>query len=156
LTAGKRSRNVCAVSLLLCVLFVFSGCAGNGAGLDEDGNPVGTDGNGLPTAFPPTFTNIQNNVFSAICIECHSGGSAPQGLQLDASVSYDNLINIRSVEHPELFRVSPGDPDHSYLVRKLEGGPDIAGAQMPLNRPPLSRETINSIRLWIAMGAPRN
>ncbi len=143
-----------AAGLLLFVVLLFGGCAGNGTGLDENGNPVGSDGNGLPLA--PTFSSIQDHVFSAICIECHTGVSAPQGLQLDASVSYDHLVNVRSVEHPELFRVSPGDPDNSYLIRKLEGGPDIAGARMPLNRPPLSRETINAIRLWIAMGAQRN
>ena len=140
--------------LLVVVLLSLSGCAGDGTGLDENGNPVGSDGNGSPDA--PTFSSIQSHVFSAICIECHSGVSAPQGLQLDESVSYDHLVNVRSTEHPELFRVSPGDPDHSYLIRKLEGGPDIAGARMPLNRPPLSREAINAIRLWIAMGAARN
>jgi hypothetical protein len=107
-------------------------------------------------AFEPTFGNIQQNVFTSICIECHIGSGAPEGLQLEAGQSYENLVGVRSVERPELFRVQPGDPDNSYLIRKLEGGPDIVGGQMPLNRPPLDQEVINSIRVWISRGAERN
>jgi len=146
-----------ALLLFLISIFLFwlTGCAGNGQGLDENGNPIGNDG-GLPVAFEPTYTNIQNNVFSAICIECHIGATAPQGLMLDADHAYDNLVNIHSTEEPNLSRISPGDPDNSYIIHKLEGGPGIVGGQMPLNRPPLSQETINAIRVWIAQGAQRN
>jgi hypothetical protein len=142
--------------LVAAVLLYLPGCAGNGQGLDENGNPIGSDGGGLPVDFEPTFTNIQANVFSAICINCHVGASAPQGLQLDAGNSYNMLLGVPSTERPELFRVAPGNPDASYLIRKLEGGPDIVGAQMPLNLTPLSQNTINAIRIWIAQGAPRN
>lgn len=140
---------------VLIALLIF-GCAGNGNGLDENGNPIGHDGGGLPVAFEPTFTNIQQNVFSAICVECHIGAQAPQGLRLDTQNSYANLVNVRSVEQSDLFRVNPGNADASYIVRKLEGGPGITGGQMPLDRPPLSQNTINAIRVWIAQGAPQN
>ena len=135
--------------------FWLVGCAGNGQGLDENGNPIGNDG-GLPIAFEPTFTHIQQNVFSAICVDCHIGPDAPQGMALDPDHSYQNIVGIRSNEQPDLFRVAPGDPNGSYIIHKLEGGPNIVGGQMPLNRTPLSQETINSIRLWIAQGAPKN
>ena len=82
--------------------------------------------------------------------------AAPQGLRLDEQNSYDSIVNVISQERPDLFRVQPNNPDNSYLIRKLEGGPDIAGAQMPLNLTPLSQETINSIRVWISQGAQRN
>ena len=141
--------------LLIAILF-FPGCAGNGNGLDENGNPIGSDGGNLPVAFEPTFTNIQQNVFSAICVECHIGALAPLGLRLDAQNSYANLVSIRSVEQSNLFRVNPGNPDVSYIIRKLEGGPNISGGQMPLNRPSLQQNTINAIRVWIAQGAPNN
>lgn len=145
---------------VLFIIFWFSmgfGCAGNGQGLDENGNPIGTQGpGGLPVAFEPTFSNIQRNVFDAICTECHIGPGAPQGLRLDSSNAYDNLVEVRSQEKPEYFRVAPGDAVHSYLIMKLEGGPDIVGGQMPLNRPPLTQTTINAIRIWIEQGAPRN
>ena len=142
--------------LLLSTFFYIPGCAGNGQGLDENGDPIGSDGGPLPVDFEPTFTNIQTNVFSAICIGCHIGAAAAQGLRLDPENSYDMLVGVPSVDRPELFRVAPGNPDASYLIRKLEGGPDIVGAQMPLNTPPLRQNTINSIRVWIAQGAPRN
>ena len=149
------NRVVKGTLLFLWILFV-TGCAGNGQGLDENGNPIGTDGGGIPVAFEPTFSNIQQNVFSAICIECHTGGGAPQGLRLEVGRSYDMLVGVPSVERPELFRVEPGNPDNSYIIRKLEGGPGIVGGQMPLNRSPLDQKVINSIRLWIAMGAQHN
>jgi hypothetical protein len=139
----------------LLLLFLL-GCAGDGRGLDENGNPIGSDGGGLPVAFEPTLTNIQRNVFSAICVDCHAGPQAPQGLRLDPQNSYDNLVNIRSVEQSDLFRVDPGNADASFIIRKLEGGPNITGGQMPLNRPALQQNTINAIRIWIAQGAPRN
>lgn len=134
----------------------LGGCAGNGQGLDENGNPVGSGTGGLPVAFEPTFTNIQQNVFGAICTECHAGAGAPEGMRLDAENAFANIVNVKSVERPDLFRINPGDPDNSYIIRKLEGGPAIVGGQMPLNRLPLSQETINAIRIWIARGAPQN
>ena len=142
--------------VLAILLLLFLGCAGNGRGLDENGNPIGSDGGGLPVAFEPTFSNIQQNVFSSICVECHVGAQAPQGLRLDSLNSYESLVNVRSDEQSDLMRVNPGNPDASYLIRKLEGGPNITGGQMPFNRPALQQNTINAIRVWIAQGALRN
>lgn len=152
----KDAKRISVIFALLAFVFFLTGCAGNGKGLDENGNPIGSNGGDLPVAFPPTFSNVQQNVFSAVCIQCHIGASAPQGLRLDEQNSYDLLVNVLSNERPELLRVEPGNPDNSYIIRKLEGGPDIAGAQMPLNLPPLSQETINAIRVWISQGAQRN
>ncbi len=152
--SGMKARFFQGLQLLaICFLF---GCAGNGQGLDENGNPIGNGNGGLPVAFEPTFTNIQQNVFSAICIECHVGVAAPEGLRLDTQNSYNHLVNVPSQEQPDLLRVEPGSPDRSYIIRKLEGGPGITGGQMPLNRSPLDQNTINAIRVWIAQGAPRN
>ncbi|HEY7160406.1 MAG TPA: hypothetical protein VH815_04065 [Acidobacteriota bacterium] len=146
-----------ALLALLALVVSLNGCAGNGNGLDENGNPIGSGGGGdLPVAFDPTFTNIQTNVFNSVCIQCHVGAAAPQGLRLDNQNAYDALVNVLSSERGDLFRVKPGDPDNSYIIRKLEGGPEIAGAQMPLNLTPLPQETINAIRVWISQGAQRN
>ena len=152
---GMKSIVIVHSILLILVSLLLGGCAGNGKGLDENGNPLGNSG-GLPVAFDPTFTNIQTNVFSRICTECHVGASAPQGLRLDAENSYNMLVGVPSNERPDLLRVHPGNPDLSYVIRKLEGGPDIVGAQMPFQRTPLSQETINVIRVWIVRGAPKD
>jgi hypothetical protein len=143
-----RYRRASAV-LLACA----AGCAGNGQGLDQNGQPIsaGGGGNGVVTA---DFQSIQDNVFTPICSKCHIGASAPEGLQLDAGHSYNLLVGVASVEQPSLQRVAAGDPDGSYMVHKIEGLPGITGGQMPLGETPLPQATIDAIRQWITNGAP--
>ncbi len=138
---------------VLLLLGSVAGCAGNGQGLDENGQPIsgGGGGNGTVTA---DFQSIQNNVFTPICSKCHIGASAPEGLQLDAGHSYNLLVGVASVEQPNLQRVAPGAPDGSYMVHKIEGVPGITGGQMPLGETPLPQATIDAIRQWITNGAP--
>jgi methionine-rich copper-binding protein CopC len=132
---------------------VVAGCtAGSGVGLDQNGQPIGSTGG--PPPLTADFTSIQANVFTPICTRCHIGAGAPQGLQLDAAHSYSLLVGVPSAEVPNLLRVKTGDPDNSYIIRKLEGGPGIVGVQMPADGPPyLPQATINVIRSWITNGA---
>jgi methionine-rich copper-binding protein CopC len=132
---------------------VVAGCtAGSGVGLDQNGQPIGSTGGTPPLT--ADFTSIQDNVFTPICTRCHIGAGAPQGLQLDAAHSYSLLVGVPSAEEPNLLRVKAGDPDNSYIIRKLEGGPGIVGVQMPADGPPyLPQATINVIRSWITSGA---
>lgn len=132
---------------------LFIGCSG--------GNGPGTGGTPPPPSPPPppppltaVFSDIQANVFTPNCATagCHSGASAPQGLQLDATNSYPLLVGVASSEVPAILRVAPGDPDNSYLIQKLEGTA-AAGAQMPLGRAPLPQATIDVVRQWITDGA---
>lgn len=133
----------------------LQGCAGNGDGLDANGNPV-TPGSGGSGGLTADFQSIQDNVFTPICTKCHIGASAPQGLQLDATHSYAMLVGVASAEQPAVLRVAPGDPDSSYIIRKLQGTPGISGVQMPANGPPyLPQSTIDVIRQWITNGAPK-
>ena len=78
------------------------------------------------------------------------------GLDLSAGQARANTVNVQSVEVANLLRIAPGDPDNSYLVWKIEGRPEIAGAQMPRGRAPLPQEQIDVIRQWIADGAQDN
>lgn len=137
--------------ILFCLL--LAACHGSGEGLDSNGRPLTqTDtGNQLLTA---RFSSISANVLTPDCATsgCHSGVTAPVGLNLDTDVAYDALVNQLSSQQGEFFRVSPGDPDNSYLVQKLEGTAAV-GSQMPRNQPPLPVETIAIIRQWIADGA---
>jgi hypothetical protein len=131
---------------------LLGACAGNGQGLDANGNPVGA-GAAPPTALTADFKSIQENVFTPICVHCHSGASAPEGLQLDEAHSYALLVGVPSAEQPSLERVNPGDPDSSYIIQKLEGAAGITGARMPFGGPYLPQATIDVIRQWIADGA---
>jgi hypothetical protein len=132
----------------------LSGCAGNGDGLDQNGDPISLGG-GSSGPISADFDSIQDNVFTPICSKCHIGASAPEGLELDAAHSYDLLVDVPSVEEPDLERVKPGDPDESYMVRKIEGLAGIEGGQMPLGEPALPQATIDAIRQWIVNGAPK-
>ncbi len=137
----------------LGVLAGAVGCAGNGDGLDQNGQPITPGGGGSTGPVTANFQSIQDNVFTPICSKCHIGASAPEGLQLDASHSYNSLVGVPSVEDPSLLRVKPGDPDDSYMVHKIEGLPGIVGGQMPLGETPLPQATIEAIRQWITDGA---
>src|SRR4051794_27754269 len=97
------------------------GCAGNGSGLDSNGNPIAPGGDGGSGGLTADFKSIQDNVFTPICTKCHIGASAPEGLQLDAAHSYALLVGVASAEQPSVLRVAPGNPDASYIIRKLQG-----------------------------------
>lgn len=104
---------------------------------------------------PPPAVNYTMQIqpiFTANCQSCHSGGSAPQGLRLDANNSYNDLVNVNSRQVPSLKRVKPFDPANSYLVHKIEGTAAVGG-RMPLGQPPLSATQIALIRDWIGAGA---
>jgi hypothetical protein len=112
----------------------------------------------------PTFSSIQREIFDTTdssgrvaCINCHApvGGRNPSGgLNLTTGTSHAALVNIASLQRAGAIRVIPGDPDNSYLVRKLEGGPEIAGLRMPRGQGPyLTPGQMLVIRRWIAQGA---
>jgi methionine-rich copper-binding protein CopC len=140
-------------TVALLAAAAMSGCAGNGSGLDANGNPI-TSGSGGTAPLTATFQSIQDNVFTPICTKCHIGAGAPEGLQLDSAHSYALLVSVPSVEQPAVLRVAPGNPDNSYIVRKLQGSAGISGGQMPLGGPYLPQSTIDVIRQWITAGAP--
>jgi hypothetical protein len=71
----------------------------------------------------------------------------------NAGASHAALVGVASTQVPSLQRVTAGNPADSYLVRKLEGAPNIVGLQMPRNAPPLDATTIAVVREWISNGA---
>ena len=154
---------VLAVTLAACG-------AGSGEGLDENGVPFGqasASGCAIPATPPstpppqgaplvPTLASIQANVFSVDCAAsgCHGGAASQQGLRLDPGFSFGNLVCVRVPRDPTQTRVLPGDPNNSFLIRKLEGTQTV-GARMPDGGPYLQQSTIDVIRQWIANGAPQ-
>jgi hypothetical protein len=59
---------------------------------------------------------------------------------------------------PPLAVIESGNPEGSYVIWKVEGagpnGEPIVFAQMPLDNPPLTAETIQNLWDWIADGTP--
>jgi hypothetical protein len=147
------ASRACAVLASL----VIAACAGNGEGLDANGRPLVPGGGGSVPPLSADFDSIQANIFTPICSVCHMGGSAPEGLRLDAANSFNLLVGMPSTEVPSLLRVKPGDPDNSYIIQKLEGHQSV-GQQMPFgcptSQPCLTTSTIAFIRQWITDGAP--
>ena len=124
------------------------------AGCDRGEDITGPDPSG-----DVTLARIQTEIFDQDCVGCHRGGSgAPGGLDLSsADESYDNMVNVPAF-HEEAtgrVRVVPNDPDASFLIHKLEGGPNLVGERMPFGGSALPAADIQMVRDWIAAGAPR-
>ena len=80
-------------------------------------------------------------IFEQSCFNCHGPeGSFKESLLIDHNVLIQNGT------------VVPGNPDTSELYNRLVIT-DVA-KRMPLQQPPLSAQSINTIRNWILAGAP--
>ena len=78
---------------------------------------------------------------------------------LGASEAYANLVGVpasnMAAHAAGLLRVAPGDPDGSFLIRKLEGALTAdEGTPMPQAGARLPQDRIDLLRRWIAAGAP--
>ena len=114
----------------------------------------------------PTLSSIQREIFNVtdssgrvMCIGCHSDQNRvpASNLVLLEGRSHQQLVGRGSTGKAGATLVIPGDPDNSYLVKKLEGATDIAGQRMPrTNGPFLESGQIKVIRRWIEEGAANN
>ena len=114
----------------------------------------------------PTFSSIQANIFELTdsagrnaCTSCHTnvGRNPAGGLNLLHDAAYDQLVNVSAIQVPALKRVTPGDPQASYVVHKVEGRAGIVGTRMPRNGPPYMTDgQVLILKRWIELGAPRN
>jgi len=119
---------------------------------DDAVNPPPPGGQTGFAAVQAIFT--QNCAFSS----CHAGSSPREGMNLSAGLAYGNIVGIPSSQVPRLNRVTPSNPDSSYMVLKLEGEAGLVGGvgtRMPLGGS-LTQAQIDTIRAWIAAGAPTN
>jgi hypothetical protein len=154
------------ILICLAALSLFNGCGpGSGQGLDENGNPIdgdpggGNGGDGGASGNPnATLAWLQLNVFGGVCTQCHTGAGAPLGVNWSSESDSCDNVGRTSAEMPTLVVIESGNPAGSYVIWKVEGaGPNgeaIVGAQMPLANPPLTAETIQNLRDWIADGTP--
>jgi len=132
---------------------------GEFAGLFPSGN--GTAGGDFVAEFEvagvqATLQSIQDEVFTPSCSGCHTGAgpNLPASMNLTTvNASFASLVGTASVQVPALQRVTAGNADDSYIVRKLEGSPSIVGDRMPRFGPYLPQTTIDVIRQWIDNGA---
>jgi hypothetical protein len=137
-------------SCLILTLLILTGCGE----LKTPSEPVG---GGDPIDPSATFTRVQTEIFTPTCanIGCHNPVGQQSQLVLTAGQAYGNIVNVSSVEMPQLRRIQPGDPASSYLYRKITGA-GITGDRMPQSLPPLSDAQIKLVRDWIRRGAPND
>ena len=145
----------------LLATLLLAACAGDGTGLDENGNPIGEppEPPGPPAAV--TLSADVQPILTANCTfsGCHAGPNAVVGQNLTAGQTFGSVVNVPSVEVPSLRRVRPFLPDSSYLVHKIQGTQASvggSGGRMPLIGGPLTEEEIETVRAWIAAGALDN
>ena len=109
----------------------------------------------------PSLANDVQPIFTARCatVSCHNFTTHQVALNLAAGYTYDNTVNKQSVFRPSWKRIVPFKADSSFLIKVLL--PDSATqhpeiTRMPLGRPPLTDNQIQTIVNWVANGAQRN
>ena len=152
----------CARAVALTSWAAGLGCAGDGTGLDQSGNPITqvtpcvvptgdcTTGLCFDIDIQPILSD--NCAFSG----CHAGTQPAQGQNLSNGVAYANIVCVQANERPGMMRVRPFEPDSSYLVHKIQGTQGAVGGsgeRMPLGLTPLTPSQISLIRTWITQGA---
>jgi len=112
------------------------------------------------TAAVATFATLQQKIFTPSCAisSCH-GAAVAGGLGLTGDAAYADLVGVAPANDAAraagLLRVAPGDPERSFLLRKLDG--TLApgeGVRMPQVGSHLPAASIDLVRRWIAAGAP--
>lgn len=115
------------------------------------------DGIYLPIdLFTGTFDRIREQVFAQRCAlsGCHDSESATGDLILLPGAAYSQIVGVMpdnaAAAGAGLQRVFPGDPDLSFLYRKIIDDLEVGwGDSMPESGPPLSAAQTEMIRLWI-------
>lgn len=91
------------------------------------------------------------DLFGRSCarVGCHAGSNPQMGMSLEREMFYAHTVAQPSRERPDLNLIHPGNPDSSYLVMKVEGHPEIVGAQMPMTGNKLSETEVATIENWV-------
>ncbi len=113
-------------------------------------------------ALEPTLDAIQARVFEPSCAltGCHSALDSAGEVDLStADASYASLVDVRATNAAaravQSMRVKPGDPERSFLRRKMDRPGADEGDTMPPGAPPIEAQHRAAITEWIARGAKR-
>ncbi|HEU4565200.1 MAG TPA: hypothetical protein VFS05_11145 [Gemmatimonadaceae bacterium] len=107
----------------------------------------------------PSFAHDVEPILATRCATggCHTTRSRRAGMVLERGQAYDNIVGVQAVTSP-LKRIEPGNPDESWLIRRIEADPARRDnlPRMPLGSTPLTANQIATIRNWVSQGALRN
>jgi len=102
------------------------------------------------------FSEVEG-VFARECVMCHQPYDAKGELTLHPGGAWVNVVNVASSQM-DMMLVKPGDPEQSYLYRKLTNTHTEAGGNgdaMPFDAN-LTAEQLEIVRGWIEQGARNN
>jgi mono/diheme cytochrome c family protein len=109
--------------------------------------------------------------FCVPCITCHYDDApttpnlrvpnltdktkTPEEISQEVAAWLQTIVGVKARFRADLDLVTPGDPDASFLVMKLEAktASSPVGAPMPAGFEPLSAAEVDRIRRWILQGA---
>jgi len=145
----------------LFLSIVLLGCSSNSAE-DHSNDPQN------PPEAAPGYQQLYTEIFSTSCASgaCHDGEQGIAGLSFaEMDSSYEQLVGTppssAHAQNAGMLRVSPGDPDASFLLAKLEWSQTQLleagfGAPMPMGGVPgPGPSSMEAIRKWIEAGAPK-
>jgi hypothetical protein len=149
--------------------------AGSGGGGNSTGGTGGAGGSTFavcPSGIEPTFDSINSKIFSVSCgtdtSGCHSKDGSVDSGGLDLiDDPYTALLGADGKGEPSenlagsavMRRVTPGDPDHSLLYKKLTtttGQSPEFGSGMPFPTPgSVCPDALKAVHDWIQAGAQK-
>lgn len=117
------------------------------AGYEDAGN--------LDDAGPPVDPDLIVQGFGNRCTSCHAADAAsPRMPYLEEADICSSLLGTESSSRPGLIYVVPGNPEQSFLYRKVVGPLSPGeGSMMPLGGM-LNNTELETLRRWIEQGAP--
>lgn len=173
---GAASRSLVATLpsaaiLTACLLACGSSDSGGGSPSDPKACVAHTNPTIEQLKTPVAlFENDVMPVFNQACgfSSCHgSKGAGNHGIYLGAKSAADfdlvkQSLASKSKVLPTMAYVTPGDPDNSFLLHKLDDDLCVfeascangsCGEAMPQGNPALPEDKRDAIRRWIAQGA---
>ncbi len=113
------------------------------------------DGACVCDAPQPSFAADVAPLLAAACTgpACHAGAMPKADLDLRATVSWSELVEVPASQCGDRLRVTPGDPGASYLMSKLLGVDLCSGTAMPKAGQSLPAEDLATLSAWICHGA---
>lgn len=159
------TSNVARAVSIAAAVAALSGCSSgpSASSCDDYQPPASFD----PSAPAVSFARDVMPVFTQSCAFSTCHGSAigtANGVFLgrDPQRVHAALVNVAGEKLAGMSFVTPGEPQKSYLMRKLDGSQcaldaDCKGGScqgsMPENTSPLDVRTRDIVRRWIAQGA---
>lgn len=152
---ANRDEEVDLTDAIYILNFLFLGGA-------NPGNLTPQEADDCDESNDLSFESLYENLFAPTCAfsSCHSAQSRKGDLSLGSlEDARAELVGIASTnpaaDAAGMLRVDPGNPDNSFLLRKLMGPGPGEGNRMPANSStPLSERTIGAVRDWVLAGAP--